>query len=123
MNEYCVDLKVAKQLKETGFPQTSVFRCQCARGGVKESILLAENPDQSLINQYCLPCSDEVLKELPHQINGFWLRIDCNDRSYSVGYWESGYEDERIFEHFSDLKLANALALLWIYLKKEGYIK
>ena len=174
MKQYCVDLEIAKELKENGFPQDSYFRhvnSSYSTGFEGESIYwLCDNkwdlydfsPDSEYhdtgketkeeglipdfvhcktpnayknykeiasgcINKilvYSAPTTDEILKELPHEINGFWLVITPVGKGHEVGYWEhSNCDDEKRFKHYFDEKLSNALSNLWSYLKKEGYIK
>ncbi len=137
MKEYCVDLEIAKELEKNRFPQESNF--YYSRNNGQEDIKGNPIYDFSSIDggkgrfdriidprlryeYYPAPTSDEILKELPHEINEFWLRIEPVKDKYIVGYWEEGHEDERRFDYFEEKKLSNALAKMWLYLKKEGYI-
>lgn len=101
MKNYCVDLEIAKELKDNGFPQNSYFWWNKTRCSITA------------------PTSDEILKELPKEIK---TKRDCY--RIDIGYdivkkvWYCG-----ICEFFEDKKLSNALAKMWLYLKKEGYIK
>jgi hypothetical protein len=73
------------------------------------------------------PTSDELLKELPTTIGSciFNMYRGIITPDYYVGYWnDSGYNDngKDNVKQFNDEKLSNALAKLWIYLKKEKLI-
>ena len=79
------------------------------------------------------PTSDEILKELPQEIrDAYELSIDRSEGLYYVYYWRwSPYDSEKESfgagefgrQEIKDKKLSNALAKIWLYLKKEGYIK
>lgn len=123
MKEYIVDLKIAKKLKGKGFPQTTYFRYEIDNLGNVEIETIEFSVHENTVEIYSAPLSDEFSKELPHEINGFHLLIAPVTNGYEIGYWEYSNEDEKRFEHFFDKKQSNALAKLWFYLKKEGYIK
>jgi len=108
MEEYCVDLEIAKELKENGFPQNSHFIHSKDRYGHIISTKIIGNPySEKCINA---PTSDEILKELP-PLMYIWKCLD----EYKIDYPD--------IEVMKDKKLSNALAKMYIYLKKEGYIK
>lgn len=113
MNKYVVDLEIAKELKNNGFLQDSKFSweyddvnsCDCIQSIDKEF---------SHFNTVNAPMSDEILKELPKYIDSRPLTIIIANTN--------------IVEYLNipsqiDEKLSNALAKMWLYLKKEGYIK
>ena len=139
MKQYCVDLEIAKELKKNGFPQEICFYYSRSNGqedikgnptydfssvhggkGIFDKIY-----DTRLRYEYCpAPTTDEILKELPHEINGFIFRIERTENEFIVGYFELSHGDDEVrFGYFYDKKLCNALAKLWLYIKKEGYIK
>jgi hypothetical protein len=136
MKRYCVDLKIGKELKENGFSDNLIcgwyqpnFADNRNRKPVLKYISL-EGTDDSYFNQkaYFLlalaPCSDEILKELPKvlelETGLFFLYIACLEPGYHV-YYQTNCGEELI--EFIDKSLANALANLWLYLKKKEYIK
>lgn len=132
MKQYCVNLKLAKELKENGFPQKSHFLWNMSNYGYyfcNKQGYIDYSPQEDLY----APTSDELLKELPNTISNkdnpsckYYLRIIKNE-IFEVSY---GYEDydgwiipyDYNIENREDKKLSNALAKLWIYLKKEGYL-
>ena len=114
MKEYCVDLEIAKELKENGFPQSKTSSLYYIND--KEGKYYTNYPDtiERKLKFYIdkiihLPTSDEILKELPTG-----TRIKKIDN----GYFVKTYPYDFIFKE----KLSNALAKMWLYLKKEGYI-
>lgn len=138
MKEFCVDLKLAKELKENGFPQNTVYFY--ARWNSKVIIseqwdLITQPFDSNTLQKpyYSAPTSDEILKELPREIKDssfqrfYHLKIEqspIHDEMYFISYGITN-QDRAWMEtyHTSDKKLSNALAKTWLDLKKEGYIK
>ena len=110
MKEYCVDLELAKELKENGFPQKSTFYWWINTQG-KPHFSYGTKYD------YSAPTSDEILKELPDGIR-IVKQIGKNSGIFTVAC-PIGNQTK----YFDNKKLSNCLALLWLYLKKEGYIK
>lgn len=124
MKEFCVDLELAKELKENGFPQRSQFKWCEDEENYPESWVAYDTSAMGCTKDIVCsaPCSDEILKELPDQTDGY-LQI-LTDELWEVGYADHGeftYIEGNFYE--KDQKLSNALAKLWLYLKKEGYIK
>lgn len=144
MKEYCVDLEIAKELKENGFHQDTNFYWY-KRLPEKNSWKFIGNKNvQYKRKSYCFtpdgndilysaPCSDEVLKELPTYFienkeyylleirKDIYTDIPKSD-FYCISYTHvdgTGYREICIEAD----KLSNALAIMWLYLKKEGYIK
>ena len=129
MKDFCVDLEIAKELKKEGFPQESENWWLENINSGKIEFNITQYPTGS--KTYYAPTSDEILKELPHKLNGSWLRITPVGKGYEVGYWEHEWNKEesqndvetrKIYEHYLDKKLSNALSNLWLYLKKEGLL-
>jgi len=137
MKKYCVDLEIAKELKENGFPQsTEIVWCYYydsnVRSGERIWGIMKYDKFDKINTQISAPISDEILKELPHQI-----KIPCkydpsldylcdltiykNANDFEVGY--SNVYSLALELSFKNYKLSNALARVWLYLKKEGYIK
>jgi len=130
MKDYVVDLEIAKELKENGFQQESEFYWQDVRwknkygkfGGLE---LRNSNKGVNTAHVYSAPTSDKILKELPVsisidnktyclEIHKIYIDEDCIHQGYIVRY------EDKIFDNG---KLSNALAKMWLYLKKGGYIK
>ncbi len=129
MKKFCVDLEIAKELKEAGFLQDTIYvwyRCY-SDGKLKWFHGIFDENDK-VNKQISAPCSDEILKELPFEINGYVLEII----RYENGTIEADYIRYGLIDEITDYliqskelfyKAPNALARLWLYLKKEGYIK
>ena len=144
MKEYCVSLELAKELKENGFLQKSfnswvksydvgkelkgiIPDCGSFYWFDKEQMI-----DRYEIERYSAPTSDEILKKLPSFIfnndgDNCYLTIskdyytDKFKAVYVINYNSvSGFTPVKEME---EEKLSNALAKMWLYLKKEGYIK
>ena len=132
MKEYCVDLKIAKELKENGFSQTTKYYHRIQRDGIGEFTDFSDTNLKSdfmtIVNIYSAPCSDEILKELPNEINGYVLEIiRYEDGTIEADYIRNlQYEDDKEYLINSKklfYKSSDSLADLWLDLKKEGYIK
>ncbi len=133
MKEYCVDLEIAKELKENGFAQETYFRYQIDMFGEVEIETIEFSVHDHVTEIYNTPISEEILKELPKEIKDpdfkyfYHLKIEKSsiyDEMYFVSYgitspdrfWMETYRTD-------DKKPSNALAKMWLLLKKEGYIK
>ena len=127
MKEYCVDYEIAEKLNENGFPQTTF--CSYDINGT-----FWHGCDE----EYSAPNSDEILKELPvvlkNKDRDFYYhshieRIEDENKEYyeiSYGYFSYGEWVIPIIlpmKVISEEKLSNALAKMWLYLKKESHIK
>lgn len=125
MKEFCVDLEIARELKENGFPQNNDYYWY------KNNDWFISRPNyddafEDKMRYYSAPTSDEILKELPNTIEwigeytiiDYDLVIEKTKNGYEVSYSESN----SLHIEFSE-KSSNALAKMWLYLKKEGYIK
>jgi len=124
MRTYCVDLEIAKELKENGFPQDlSQWHWHLSEFDSDWDLWAIGEPNKTQ-NCYSAPNSDEILKELPVILeleNGiYFLYINCLENGYNV-YYQTNCGDELI--EIFDTKLSNALAKGWMQLKKEGHIK
>ncbi len=133
-------LKTAKLLKEAGFTtndgHTEMYWVNtCTKGWclcpVNEEILatdgwLAEEPH----NCFSAPTTDELLEELPKQIvnkDGMaqWLKIKPIGNDWMVVYdpVDEGCTDNFIWCGETKTLLCEALAKMWLWLKKEGLLK
>ena len=143
MKEFYVDLEIAKVLKANRFPQINGQYYAKVNKDILEFKEEIEIEPTKWIEEFCsvdtqeeldyqqlilFPTSDEILKELPHEINGFILEIiRYEDGTFEADYARSLWRDEDteylIKSKKLFYKLNSCLAELWIDLKKEGYIK
>lgn len=134
MKEYCVDLELAKELKENGFPQETYFYWDnrwyyppVASDPIiidEEMTLYLSKNAEHVSDPYSAPTSDELLKELPRFINtiGCLTITEGIEDNWAISYLSNGEYTHNSIQILNK-KLANALAKMWLYLKKEGYIK
>ena len=130
MKEFCVDLELAKELKENDFPQKPGFSWWeyiSTVSKTKNIDVFYDFPHWTVakdVDILCFaPTSDELLKELPEGIS---ITKCLKNKSYLVSKLEPNISkriNEKVYKGFQDEKLPNALAKMWLYLKKEGYIK
>lgn len=119
-------LETSKLLKENGFRQDSHF-FYSVNPRPKEQRTISELDSflHCITNNMKIPCddlyfsaptTDELLEELPCLINdksdGCRLNIDKVITRYQVRYGN--------YVEFRDKELPEALAKMWLYLKKEG---
>ena len=133
MKEFCADLEIAKELKEKGFPQECMFRYCCFDQSEKNLVIKYIN-ESNFGLQYITdaPTSDELLKELPKVISDlnfdyyYHLKIEkspIHDEFYFISYGITNQEHAWMEQyHANDKKLSNALAKMWLYLKKENLL-
>ena len=128
MNEkHCVSLSLARRIKEAGWKKETEF-CwiQDALGQWKlVNIHYLDSDDCSLgefNSKISAPLATEILEELPSEIENYAeLSISKDSNNfYYVQY--QGVDNETCGEFFRDKSLSNALALMWLYLRKEGLI-
>ncbi len=121
MKDYIVDLEIAKELRENGYPQTGKYYYHIAY--LNNEIFIRDHPVEDYENWrkyykggYCIPDLNELLKELenfPIMIisnwnNGKEYQVSCDKGSISIVLYNKNP--------------SNALAKLYIRLKKEGYL-
>ncbi len=125
MKDYCVDLEIAKELKENGFPQECMFRYCCFDQSEKNLVIKYIN-ESNFGLQYITdaPISGELLKELPKFIETdgylYKLIISPNESFVNVSYESNS---ETLLVGSFGKKLQKSLATIWLWCKKEGYIK
>lgn len=113
MKEHCIDLELAKELDEKGFPKTIYCWYRCYANNKLKWFCGLYDEDDKVNKQLFAPNSDELLKELPK-----WTGVE----KAPLGWFVSN-DIELPGENFIDKKLSNALAHLWLDLKKAGHIK
>lgn len=148
MKNYSVDLDIAKELKDNGFPQKSFNEWVYVKAlsNNKKGYTYIWNFGRALHEKVkktiSAPISDEILKELPKKIhfNNYLLNVEIKSelrqgapKSGNIEeFWEIFYDiTYRCYYHgdsffnneiINDKKLSNALAKTWLYLKKNGYL-
>ena len=100
-NLHCVSLEIAKQLKESGWKKETEF---CLEVDDEEVRIVKYGSYICSRKYYLAPLSDEILEELPENTEikkvkkGYYIYINSNS--------------------IVDKSLPNALAEMWIFLKK-----
>lgn len=121
-----VSLKTAEALKESGWKKETYFADYLQKAEtvnwMKEHVRGLRRDDFIY-----LPTTDELLEELPCDINGLGLlvcKIDAgNDGIYYVSYENCITRFSLTTNVLKNESLPEALAAMWLYLVKEGLIK
>lgn len=129
LEQHVVSLELAKQLKESGYPQKSLFYWrEWVADGVSE--IKTTDGDEDLndglgvVKLYSAPLASELGEQLPDNIDG----MDLCSLKESDGRWTIYYQDNESFEQkkFSEFRPrdteADARAKMWLYLKKENLL-
>jgi len=123
--KHCVSLEIAKQLKEAGYNQRG--ECWWFISPMSDPIIVSANPLLGHSEEaYVAPLATEILEELPFGLEGEngndILKIERYKNGYSVCYFDDGQDKYTGKTHLLKMSdtLPNALAKLWLYLKKGG---
>lgn len=128
-----VSLETAKALKDAGFRQDTYFYWNHVmvnnRGKLEWQLDYRKIGDR---NNIPAPTTDKLLEELPCQFKygGAWfdLQITKWPKEYKVQYVEFYFNDDNLLEisdslcEFKVESLPEALAQMWLWLKKEGLL-
>lgn len=122
MEKHYTNLELSKQLQDNGFKKETIFwwNWNVCSG---EWILLDEKMSIKAIYPYedsiSAPLATEILEEFDSwREQGIYIFNDCD--TYFVQFREFGFG--KLIKDCSDQFLPNALAKMWLYLKKEGLI-
>ncbi len=125
LEDITTDLELSKELKEKGFPQDSLFYYA---GGKKEYLCL--KPNQILNSDVSALTTEEILKELPHEIKGnTGLLMSNRNFQYPLqitkcfnGKYE--YFDIRygLLHGLMEEKLCNAVGKMYKYLADKNLL-
>ena len=127
LQDICVSLELAKELKEVGYPQESLFYWeQCVDvelacykvAHITRGVDLGED-DEIICSA---PTVTELLDELPRSRDTYEV-VKPRQADHESSEWRCFYKDElRLDRTQTDTKLVNALAKMYIYLKKNGLV-
>ena len=133
MDKHCVSLEIAKQLKEAGWKEPTIHQWSDNYYGVltfgkpaenfKGEYRIVDSPVMLDDTEYPAPFATEILEELP------FIITDSENRSYLLtieriegNYWIRLIAMDNAQRYFGavDKSFTNALAKMWLYLRKEG---
>jgi hypothetical protein len=123
MEKHCISLELAKQMKEAGWQKETEFWWKgrkddmCIRHKTYIKCMTAFWKDRNIEGEdnpigeesYPAPLATEILEEL----QTYLVSINCDIDRYDVIFDGDFYQEE------SDKSLPNALAKMWLYLRKE----
>lgn len=133
MTNHVVSLDLAKQLKEAGYPQGTEFYWHRRGKDVSENPAYKSRViDQRTLNTMsdqgsyvAAPLATELLEQLPPRIEGEDLEvykgIGGPDYHYYVQY-AARRHNEGVLQCLGAESLPDALAQMWLWLKKEGHL-
>lgn len=127
-----VSLETAKLLKESGFNKETEYRWVNFKS--KKTIMEAKIDIWKVVSEdwdadrlfYAAPIADELLEELPCELknkDAVLVIQKLLNSHYSVCYEEPQPYEPSIFHHgISRNSLPEAIAEMWLFLKKEGLL-
>jgi len=123
LNQICVSLELAKELKEAGYKQDSLFWWNFYSPGAMDEELVRtaygryklENIGQDSEESIAAPTASELLEQLPKDIAFYHWR-------WESGQYNFGFEnDNGGEENFGEDTLVDAIAKCWLYtIKRAG---
>jgi hypothetical protein len=130
MEKITTSSELSKELKENGFKQNSFFwwtnELDSESGGFINELINIHAFEYDKLNDISAPTAEELLEELPEIV---WKK----EKIYKIPYrliihkgekYYVNYEaDKSLHKGFLEEKLCNALAKMWLYLKKKGLLK
>jgi hypothetical protein len=124
-----VSLETAKLLKDAGFEHQCDFWWESIKGMTETKWMLCFKGDHqpylsNLIELIKAPTADELLEELPTDQYEIYIGNDC--KQYHIGFNRAyGHHSEQQCRdsYFADSSLVEAVAKLWLWLKKENLLK
>jgi hypothetical protein len=137
MEKHCVSLEIAKQLKEGGFKKETKFwwikTCYIDNNGNAERWILDIPKDIDKKREKILaPLATEILEELPDyryrkdiSYDSFLSIEKTHTKKKGLVHYEVNYryiKNHLIATKNIDDSLPNALARMWLYLKKENLL-
>lgn len=124
MEKYCTSLELSKQLKEVGWKKETKFwwvnysYSQEMGLNLIEDFQITDRPikiggiNSKKFNNFPAPLTDEILEELPKCLINY-----SKDYPFMITLQNQG-----VTEMQEDRNLPNALAKMWIYLKKRRVV-
>lgn len=109
LSEIICNIKIAQELRDAGFGESVFFTCENCNN-------ICRTQGRPCIDRIKIyrPTATEILAVLPKEINGTSLNIYTDDKIYKICYGFNKYAE--------DANLADALAALYIQLRKEKLI-
>jgi len=131
MDKHCVSLEISKDLKEAGWKEPTIYQWSDNYYGVltfgkpaenfKGEYRIVDTPVMLDDTEYPAPLATEILEELPKTILKdncrAVLEIRLHENTNDVCYYHP-----HTFTAETDKSLPNALALMWLYLKKNNLL-
>lgn len=116
-----VSLELARELKEVGYTQNTIFHLDTRSGNIITLGIDRELKDQTML---AMPTTDELLNELPHEVYCVkdYTTVTTDPDSPQVFYYRVNYGLGKKPVYFESRFLTEALAKMYIYLKKEGLL-
>lgn len=121
LENICVSLELAKQLKEAGYPQESLFYWWEDTYGIEKNAHLHDKEPHNPKGGWTIfsaPTASEIGEELPKGCSYY----PGNDFNWCCHYQQGNPKDHLhpflVHLEYADTE-ANARAKMWLYLKKE----
>jgi len=117
-----VDLDLAEELQENGFEQEGLFKWLRNYGNTRRRVASPQNVIRGEVLICSAPTTDELFKDLPEKRKYHERIYILKISKYGVSYVNNRYPAFINMTLNKYKKLPNALAKMWLYLKKEKLI-
>jgi len=118
-----VSLELAKEMKVLGFPQDSFWSWQLhKKWKTKQLILSMAKTKPEIFDFYSALTVAEMGEALPRRINGYKLTIYLLQDGWDILYYHYKEKHNLLGIEIQEEKFSDAMAKMWIYLKKEGLL-
>ena len=135
LQDICVSLELAKELKKAGYAQDSLFSYRHSLPNNISQLVNTNNQLQD--NKYFAKRNRPEIQRMFENENKFYsaptvaelgealpilVEDNYSDCYKSADGWECSYDHAMSGKFFTDKSEANARAKMWLYLKEEGLL-
>jgi len=127
LTDIVASLELAKQLKEAGYPQESLFEWVNTKGGFTKLISVYSGDEIStevvygkIIDRFAAPTATEIGEQLPENVMSFKAPTPSKDWICRFYDYTGTFE----FDSYQEIEKteADARAKMWLYLKSNNLL-
>lgn len=124
LKDICVSLDLAKQLKEAGYKQDSLFLWEIGLDNKPYLVKSYSANEADMSRLFSAPTASEIGERLPIELNSGRYTIERCDGYWELRFYEDAEQDlEGLYDwHDEEYTEANARAKMWLYLKENNLL-